>query len=328
MPLRSGLTLRGVVSGHVRLEVTTHIDEALEGADVVMVITPATAHRPLAYRMAPHLTPEQIVLLHPGRTGGALEVARIFAAAGRPNVVAEAETFLLASRVEEPGTARIHQIKRRVRVAAVPAHRTATVVNLLRQIHRAFVPARNVLETSLQNIGAIFHPAPLLLNLGRVQAGRPFDHYHDGITPGVAAVMEQADRERTDLAARLGVEVLSARGWLRQAYGAEGRDLYEAIQANGSYRGLKAPLTDRHRYLLEDVPTGLVPMVSLGKALGLPMAVMEALVRLAESLHRAEYSATGRTVESLGLAGLGPAGIRRVVEMGFAPQSSPMEMDV
>ncbi|MBO2518242.1 NAD/NADP octopine/nopaline dehydrogenase family protein [Limnochorda sp.] len=327
MPLRSGLTLEGVVSGHVRLQVTTHIDEALDGADLVMVVTPATAHRPLAYRMVPHLSPEQVVLLHPGRTGGALEVARILAAAGLPNVVAEAETFLMASRVEAPGTARIYQIKQRVRVAAVPAHQTRRVVELLQKIHPAFVPARNVLETSLQNIGAIFHPAPLLLNLGRVQAGLPFDHYHEGITPGVAAVMEEADRERTDLAARLGVEVLSARQWLRKAYGVDGRNLYESIQANRSYRGLKAPQTDRHRYLTEDVPTGLVPMVSLGKALGLPMAVMESLVRMAECLHRVEYSATGRTVESLGLAGLGPAAIRRTVELGFAPQAHRAGME-
>jgi len=323
LPLRRGLALEGVVSGQVRLDVvTTHIDEALDGAELLMVVTPATAHRQLAYRMAPYLTPEQVVLLHPGRTGGALEVARILAAAGCPNVVAEAETFLLASRVEGPGHARIHQIKKRVRVAAVPAHETGAVTSLLRKIHPAFVPARNVLETSLQNIGAIFHPAPLLLNLGRVQSGIPFDHYHEGITPGVAAVMEQADRERVELAGRLGVEVLSARAWLEKAYGVRGRDLYEAIQANKSYRGLKAPSTDRHRYVTEDVPTGLVPMVSLGKALGLPMAVMESIVRVAESLHRVEYSTIGRTVESLGLAGLGPAGIRRVVERGFASELS------
>ncbi|NMA72322.1 MAG: NADP transhydrogenase subunit alpha, partial [Firmicutes bacterium] len=107
----------------------------------------------------------------------------------------------------------------------------------------------------------------------------------------------------------------------------DGRNLYESIQANRSYRGLKAPQTDRHRYLTEDVPTGLVPMVSLGKALGLPMAVMESLVRMAECLHRVEYSATGRTVESLGLAGLGPAAIRRTVELGFAPQAHRAGME-
>src|SRR5690554_2233019 len=175
MPLRSGITVRGAVSGRAHLEaVTTHIDEALEGAELVMVVTPATAHRALAYRMIPHLAPGQTVFLHPGRTGGALEVGRILAAAGLSNLVAEAETFLFASRVEGPGVTRIYQVKQRVRVAALPAHRTDEAVRLLRRVHPAFVPARNVLETSLQNIGAIFHPAPVLLNLGRVEAAVPF----------------------------------------------------------------------------------------------------------------------------------------------------------
>ncbi|BAS29054.1 NAD/NADP-dependent octopine/nopaline dehydrogenase family protein [Limnochorda pilosa] len=328
LPLRSGLTLRGAATGRVRLDaVTTHLDEALEGAELVMMVTPATAHRPLAYRMLPYLRPGQVVLLHPGRTGGALEVARILAAAGLPNVVAEAETFLFASRVEGPGEARIHQVKRRVRVAALPAHRTGGTVRLLQRIHPAFAPARNVLETSLQNIGAIFHPAPILLNLGRVQAGIPFDHYHEGITPGVAAVMERADQERTALAARLGVEVLSARAWLEQAYGATGRDLYEAIQANRSYRGLKAPRTHQHRYLTEDIPTGLVPMVSLGQSLGMEMPIMDSLVRLGEALHHVNYTAEGRSARSLGLVGMSPEGIRAVVELGFAAADSFARVD-
>jgi opine dehydrogenase len=37
--------------------------------------------------------------------------------------------------------------------------------------------------------------------------------------------------------------------WLKDAYSAEGESLYEAIQANPGYQGIKAPRNLRHRYI-------------------------------------------------------------------------------
>ena len=52
--------------------VTSDIAEALTSADVIMVVLPASGHRGVAHTCAPHLRDGQIVILNPGRTGGAL----------------------------------------------------------------------------------------------------------------------------------------------------------------------------------------------------------------------------------------------------------------
>src|SRR5260370_22505812 len=54
-------------------KVTSELAEALDGAKLIMVVIPATGHRTIATACAPYLKDDQIVILIPGRTGGALE---------------------------------------------------------------------------------------------------------------------------------------------------------------------------------------------------------------------------------------------------------------
>jgi len=92
------------VFGNLEL-VTSDIEVALASADLVMVVLPASGHWDVAVKAAPFVRDDQVILLNPGRTGGALEFAeglRKGGAKGRP-IVCEAETFLFASRSLGPG---------------------------------------------------------------------------------------------------------------------------------------------------------------------------------------------------------------------------------
>lgn len=322
-PVRAagGITVTGAVNGFGPVEcATTDLAEAVHGADVIMVTTPASAHAAVVRELAPHLHHRQIVVLNPGRTGGALEVQQVLRTAERNNIVVETQSFIYASRAQRPDYAHIYDIKREVPIAALPGRRTPGVLRILRRLFPEFVGANSVLDTSFANIGAIFHPAPLILNASKVDSGVPFDYYHEGITPSVAALMERIDAERLAVAAALGVITMSARDWLASAYGAKGATLYEAIQCNESYRGIKAPQTLRHRYISEDVPTGLIPIASFGRHLGLPTPFTESLIQMACGVTATNYWMIGRTVESLGLANMSPAEIRAYVETGMQPQ--------
>ena len=62
--------------------VTTDPGEALGESDLVMVVVPATAHRFLATQCAPHLRDDHVVILHPGRTGGAIEFRQVLRESG------------------------------------------------------------------------------------------------------------------------------------------------------------------------------------------------------------------------------------------------------
>ncbi|NPA92738.1 MAG: NAD(P)-binding domain-containing protein [Chloroflexi bacterium] len=320
---RGGIDLlapEGVVSGFARLHgVTSDLREALAWADIIMMVVPSFAHRPLATQMALHLRDGQIVILHPGRTFGALEFRHVLQQEGcqAQVVVAEAQTFIYASRSEGPAQARIFRIKEAVPLAALPAVDTSRVLEAIRPAFPQFIDGVNVLHTGLDNIGAIFHPAISLLNAGWIEAtGGNFRFYHEGVTPTVARIMEALDRERVTVAAALGIRAVTAREWLQIAYNARGDNLYEAIHNQVGYQNIKAPGTLQHRYLLEDVPMSLVPIANLGQRYGVSVRAMESLIRLASIAHGTDYWRRGRTLARLGIEHLSVAEIQRYVQEG------------
>lgn len=319
-----GVKLEGVVSGFGAVTIaTSSMEEALAFADVIMVVTPATAHRPLALKMAPYLRDGQIVILNPGRTGGALEFRGILTEQKCQAlvVVAETQTFLYASRAITRSEAHVFKVKNSVPLATLPAHWIPGVLAVVNQAFPSFVAGGTVLSTSLDNIGAVFHPALTILNAGWIEGtGGRFEYYLDGITPSVAKVLESIDAERRSVASALGVHCVSAREWLYLSYDSPGASLYEAIQNTSGYRGIQAPSTIAHRYISEDVPMSLVPMASLGKKFAVPTPSIDMVIQLASLLHGRDYRAEGRTVEKLGLAELTVKQIRQWV-VGIEPPS-------
>jgi len=78
-----------------------------------MVVVPASGHRDIARSCALHLRDGQIIILNPGRTGGALEFHQILNREGctADVIMAEAGTLVFASRSTGPAQARIFRRK-------------------------------------------------------------------------------------------------------------------------------------------------------------------------------------------------------------------------
>ncbi len=299
--------------------VTSDMGEALERAKVIMVVVPATGHADIARVAAPHLRDGQIVVLNPGRTGGALEFVKVLNDNGcqADVTVAEAETLIYASRSDGPAQARIFRIKDAVPLAALPATRTQRVLEALTTAYPRFIDGTSVLHTSLNNMGAIFHPALTLFNAGRIEStGGEFQFYIDGVTPSVARILEALDRERVTVAAALGIRARTGLEWLRMAYDANGATLHEAIHNQPGYRGIKAPPTLNHRYITEDVPMSLVPIAALGQRYGVRVRGMDSIVRQACIIHQTDYWRRGRTLDKLGITQLNVDEVMRYVMEG------------
>jgi opine dehydrogenase len=315
----------GEVEGFARMNLaTSDVGEAVDNTDILMMVVPATAHRDVAQLIAPFVTDGQMIVLNPGRTGGALEVSQVLKErnpSARP-YIAEAQTLLYAARATNPGQVHIYSIKNSVPLAALPAYHIADILPIIQKALPQFVPGDNVIKTSLDNIGAVFHPAITILNAGRIEDTHgEFEYYVEGVTPAVAAVLEAIDRERVAVAAALGIRALAAREWLYLAYDAAGRTLFEAMRANPGYRGIRAPGTVLHRYISEDVPASLVPIASLGDLLKVPTPTIKAIIQMACAMHGVDYWKEGRTVARLGLEGMSVKDIRFLV-VGAEPSSS------
>jgi len=305
---RSGIDVEsyeGGPKGFARLAlVTSDIRDAIKKTDIIMVVLPSSAHAEIAKNMAPHLKDGQIIILHPGRTCGAIEFYKVLhdSACKAEVIIAEAETFLYASRADGPAQSRIFRIKEAVPLAALPATHTQLVLDSIEPAFPQFIDGIDVLHTGLNNMGAIFHPAITLLNAGWIEATHgDFQFYIDGVTPSVARILEVLDRERVTIASALGIRARTAMEWLKMAYDTSGDDLHEAIQNQSGYFGITAPSTLKHRYIFEDIPMSLVPMAALGKRYGVSVRGMESLIYLANFIHRTDYWRRGRTLDKLGM---------------------------
>lgn len=300
--------------------VTSNIAEALADANMIMVVVPSSAHVDIAKACAPHLKDGQVVVLHPGRTCGAIEFAKTLRDEGcqADVIISEAETFIYASRSDGPAQAHIFRIKEAVPLAALPATRTSLVLDMIHEAYPQFIDGGNVLQTGLNNMGAIFHPALTILNSGWIEATHgDFQFYIDGTTPSVARMLEALDRERVTVASSLGIRARTALEWLKLAYDASGEDLREAIQNQPGYYGIKAPPVLNHRYIFEDVPMSLVPIASLGQRYGVSVRAMDSIIGIASIIHRTDYWRRGRTIDKLGIDKLSVGELTSYVNEGY-----------
>jgi opine dehydrogenase len=301
-------------------KVTNDIQEALDDTDIVMIVVPSSGHADIAKMVAPHLKDGQIIILHPGRTCGTIEFQNTLQQnhCKADITLAEAETFIYASRSEGPSQARIFRIKDAVPLAALPATRTPSVLKAIEHVYPQFIDGINVLQTGLNNMGAVFHPALSILNAGRIESTHgDFQFYVDGVTPSVAKVLEVVDRERVTVASALGIRARTAMEWLQMAYNVRGDSLYEAIQNQSGYYGINAPSTLQHRYISEDVPMSLVPIAALGERYGVSVNGINAIIRLGCVLHSTDYWRKGRTLEKLGIKNLSVTELTTYVNQGI-----------
>ncbi|MCM1142139.1 MAG: NAD/NADP octopine/nopaline dehydrogenase family protein [Muribaculum sp.] len=282
------------------------LQNVIEGAELIMVATTATAHRPIAAQMAPILSDGQVIVLHPGRTCGALELKNTLDEAGlnKRVYVAEAQTLIYACRIIEDGKVNIIGVKDRVFVSAYPASDTPHVLSILNRIFSCFYAAKNVLQTSFENVGAMFHPTVVLFNEAAIERGTSFYFYRD-MTDGLAKIIEEADRERLAVAEAYGISPISAFDWVSYAYGGvDGKNLCERMHNNPAYYEILAPKSIDCRQITEDIPTGIIPLAELGKAAGVPTPLFDSLITMCSILHNVDYRENGRTLQRLGLEGL------------------------
>ena len=202
--------------------VTTDIGEALHDARLIFLVAPAYGHARFVDLLAPWLRDDHILVLNPGGVGGALEIAHTLKI--RPHgslpLIAESANLVYAvnkatpSPQHGPVDVRINGVKTQVPVAAFPARRTRDLLVTLGAVVPEFVGARDVLETSLQNINIVLHPALFLSNLSRVEGAEDWGLFRSGLTRAVASLIEAIDEERLSTLRALELPETSLAQWI------------------------------------------------------------------------------------------------------------------
>ena len=294
----------GVINGEAHIAcVTNELRVALAEPEIIFVTTPAFSHAGLAEQFAIYLTKKTTIILNPGRTFGALEFQYNF---HKKNpfvnpIIAETQTILYTCRKVTQNEVEIYALKHDVLISTISGDDNETLVKALPTgLQDKFMPAASMIETSIGNVGMIMHCAPLLLNTGWVESEKDdFNYYRTGISQTIAHFIEKMDNERIEVAKKLGHPIETAMEWMKRTYHLEGDNLYAVIQNNEAYATRSAPRSLEHRYIMEDIPTGLVPLEAVGKELGLEMKAIGLIIDLASTLMEIDFRKEGRNLHEL-----------------------------
>lgn len=310
----------GPVGDYQLANVTCDIEEALEGADLIMPIVPANAHVSIANELVDHIRPDSLILLSPGSTAGALIFANIFREAEKLNDVkiAELHTLPYATRKLNEDTVNILLQVKMLYCSVLPAKYNDEVFEAIQGLFPGIEMVDSVLETSLNNGNAVSHPAAVVLNAGKIEYYGKHYHYKEGITPSVARVLQTVDDERKAICKAWGYYELDCKERLfKMGYCPREEELYDTFQGSTDvFIPIEGPNTLDGRYLVEDVPFSLVGMIYYARLVGVATPVMDSVVHLACALKGENYWETGRTLADMGLAGMSVEEIKRFVYEG------------
>ena len=315
------LAYRGVFgAGVMPVECTDDLVAAMRDTTGALVCLPSTAHRDIARQLA-RVGCEAPVALAPGHLGGALEVAKVMRDQGMSSLppLAECSTlpYTVRSAAVTPDATGAHGEAQwvvnitgaaaRMLVACLPGGEEA--LELTARLYPGAITQPDVLAVGLAEVNMVLHPPGAILGAAWVEAtGGDFRFYVEGMTSGVASVMERLDGERLAVASAFGyrldslMEEMSAIGTVEAD--ADLHDLQGAIAGGSANARIMAPDSLRHRYYTEDFANGLLPLVELAKVAGVRTPVAGSLLNLAAAAGLEEAIAAGRTLKRLGLDGL------------------------
>ena len=291
----SSILMEGRFNKQVSLSLVTADINQLD-SKLIYVTVPTNAHNDIARMLASKVKNDTVVVLSPGRTFGALNFQKQLNANGckyKPFIL-ETQTIIHTARLSSPTSVNIYALKSNVAIASLEKKKDC--LELLPEcLKKYYKGVDSYICTSLGNVGMILHCVPTLLNIGCVESENvSFKYYIDGISPTIARIIESIDKERINVGKALGYSLKSTKEWLEDAYNITGETLYDCIQNNKNYNELLAPSTKNHRYILEDVPNGLVPLEFLAHSLGVPCDMTTLSINMANVIMNMNFREIGR----------------------------------
>lgn len=317
------ISITGVARvGEAKLyKVTTDLAEALSDVDIILPVIPAYTQMEFADEIAPYIRRGHKIILTPGSTGGSLVIAKRLHELGKLDgvTIGEYHTLPYATRKTGPTSVKVLLKCKKLYFAAFPAKENEEMFKYAKELFDAAELKASVLETSLNNGNPISHPAPVVLNAGRIEYAKgEYYHYKEGISPSVAKVIDKMVSELHEILKRFDYGTMDAKEKLNVVgYSPERPTTYEAYRDSEVFQELKGPKDLDNRYLTEDTPHSLVALTSIGDLVNVDTPVMDSIVTLASTLKDEDYFKTGRTVKELGIESMTIEEIKEFLYEGY-----------
>lgn len=275
-----GITVSGALEGNFKVQATTDIARAVDGAKFLVVTTTSKGHKPMAQLLKGHLQEDQRIVIFTGNWG-AYEFYSVLRdeVKAKHVIIGETSGNMAASpTLTYPATTMMKPSKKSMSFATIPATAAPAVVEELKQAFPEFYPVKNVLDTSMNNTNPPVHVPFCLFNITRMANGEDAQFYGECLPPILLNFTMAADAERCAVTKAIGGEPKTILELMNAAWNVNYDNIKDLGLNNPSLKSVKLPKTPYHRFLTEDVPYGYLAVSRLGKKYGVPTPRIDLMV--------------------------------------------------
>jgi opine dehydrogenase len=312
------LVATNAIEGTFMPRIAASCADAIQNADAVLIALPGYGHKSVLDAAGAHLREGQPVIISSHTSFGALYLSRLLAARGVHAPIIAWGTTLTTGRQPSPTEVNVATVRQKIDLATVPdsaidaGHALCTAL-----FGDRFVKRDGLLAIALSNLNPQNHLGIALLNLTRMERGEEWSQGQN-ITPTVGRLIEALDEERLAIAKIFGLSVRTVREHFSLSFHvpmASVSDMNQEMHRQG--RGGVGPATVNSRYVLEDVPFGLVPTILLGRLAGSPATLHASGVALFSAAYGRDLQQDNDLLPELGLERLSVETLQRLMRSGY-----------
>jgi len=302
--------------------VTKQPEQVIPGCDVIAFVMPAFAHEQYLNAIKPYIEPGMILVGLPGQSGFEFQVRGILGDVTKHCSVISMESLPWATRITEFGRScevlgTKESLVGAIRTGSTPPKKDpqATLQSLLGD--KPVLDIKGDLIAITLMCDAFLHPCIIRDRWGDWD-GKPVDKqplFYQGISEQAAVDLSLMSDEILqvvkDITAQSPSTDLSRVGhtfdWFKRSYANDIEDkssLFKAITTNRAYKGLTHPMvqTDdgkwvpnfKHRYIVEDMPFGLIVARGIAEVVGTKTPHIDKLIEWTQQIMGKEYLVDGK----------------------------------
>ena len=314
------LEATGAIVGTFHPKAAASAKELVDRADCLVIALPGYGHKFVFDAISPHIRADQTIIISSHCSFGALYLSRETAKRGIVPTIIAWGTTVVTGRQRGQTEVAVNTVRKKVDIATVPHARSAQGLELCEKLFGdRFVDRGSLMAIAVSNLNPQNHMGIALCNMTRMEQGETWSQGQN-VTPKVGRLLEELDQERLAIAGALGLEVRTIFQHFNLSFHIPVATISEMNQQmHAAGNGGQGPTTAESRYVLEDVPFGLVSTAKIGRLAGKPAALHEAGIRIFSALYGRDFVADNDLLASLGVDQMSLEELTQLSRDGYQP---------
>jgi opine dehydrogenase len=277
----ASLTASGAIEGTFQPSAMTSAKDMVEQNDVIILALPAYGHRMVIDAIASHLQPQHVVIISSHLSFAALYISKLLAERNIQIPIVAWSTTVTTGKAPSQTEVRVGNVRAGVDMAVIPVKDSERGLSVCKELFGdRFLLKDDIITVALSNLNPQDHMGIALCNLTRIEKGEIWGQ-NANITPAVGRLLESLDLERLAVAESYGKTVRTIFDHFALSFdisGASVASMSHDLSARGS--DSPGPAHIETRYVLEDVPYGLIPTLYLAELCGRTMPLHKAGIEI------------------------------------------------